>query len=390
MQNQLKNERLYYLDWLRVFAVMLLIPYHTGAIFANFDFHIKNNVTSTGLTIIDGFIDNWHMPLFFLLAGASTWFALNKRTPVVFIKERFLRLIVPLVFGIIIIVPPQTFYERIQKSGFSGNYFDFYSHLFDGTKGNLTWNHLWFLFYLFLISILVLPLILSWKSGRGASFIESLCKWLAKGHRIFLLFIPLAIIQMTLKVPYPGPQNIVSDWARILFMLVIFLYGVLFYIFPWFRESLERNLGVAFVTGVAISTFFIIVHLLDYRLVFGYNIINLLQLGINSLATLCWLIVLLGFSKRTLNFKNRFLEYASEAVLPIYIMHQTIIIIMGFYIVKTDFSLIVKYTLINVFSFVLIVAIYETTVKRFGVLRVLFGMRSMQKKNPSFALLNQV
>lgn len=382
MQNLLKNERLYYLDWLRVFAVMLLIPYHTGAIFANFDFHIKNNVTSTGLTIIDIFIDNWHMPLFFLLAGASTWFALNKRTQVAYIKERFIRLIVPLVFGIIIIVPPQTFYERIQKSGFSGNYFDFYSHLFNGfyPKGNLQWCHLWFLFYLFFISVSVLPLILNWKSGRGASFMESFCTYLAKGHRIFLLFIPLAIIQMTLKVAYPGPQNIVSDWARILFMIVIFLYGVLFYIFPWFRESLERNFGVAFATGVTISTFIIIMHLFNYRLVFGYNVPNLLQLGINSLATLCWLIVLLGFSQRTLNFSNRFLEYASEAVLPIYIIHQTIIIIFGYYIVNTDFSLIVKYILINMVSFVLIVAIYDTIVKRFGLLRFLFGMRSMQKK----------
>jgi len=209
---------------------------------------------------------------------------------------------------------------------------------------------------------------------------ESFCTYLAKGHRIFLLFIPLAIIQMTLKVAYPGPQNIVSDWARILFMIVIFLYGVLFYIFPWFRESLERNFGVAFATGVTISTFIIIMHLFNYRLVFGYNVPNLLQLGINSLATLCWLIVLLGFSQRTLNFSNRFLEYASEAVLPIYIIHQTIIIIFGYYIVNTDFSLIVKYILINVVSFVLIVAIYDTIVKRFGLLRFLFGMRSMQKK----------
>lgn len=365
-----------------MFAVMLLIPYHTGAIFANFDFHIKNNVTSTGLTIIDIFIDNWHMPLFFLLAGASTWFALSKRTKIAYIKERFLRLIVPLIFGIIIIVPPQTFYERIQKSGFSGNYLDFYSHLFNGfyPKGNLQWCHLWFLFYLFFISIAVLPLILNWKSGRGASCIESFCTWLAKGRRIFLLFLPLAIIQMTLKVAYPGPQNIVSDWARILFMLVIFLYGVLFYIFPWFRESFERNLGVAFATGVAILAFFIIIYLLDYRFVFGYNLPNLIQLGINSLATLCWLIVLLGFAHRTLNFSNRFLEYATEGVLAFYILHQTIVIISGYYIVNTDLSLIVKYIFINLVSFVVIVAIYDMIVKRFGVLRVLFGMRPMQKK----------
>lgn len=112
----------------------------------------------------------------------------------------------------------------------------------------------------------------------------------------------------------------------------------------------------------------------------GYNLPNLLQLGIKSLATLCWLIVLLGFSQRTLNFSNRFLEYVSEAVLPFYILHQTIIIILGYYIVQMDFSLIIKYIFINIFSFVLIVAIYETAVRRFGLLRVLFGMRSMQKK----------
>lgn len=365
-----------------MFAVLLLIPFHTGMIFVPWDFHIKNTVTSTGISIINSFIDNWHMPLFFLLAGASTWFALKKRPPAAYIKERFLRLIVPLVFGVFVIVPPQTFYERIQKSGFSGNYLDFYSHLLNGfyPKGNFTWNHLWFLLYLFIISVSVLPLILSWKSGRGASFLESFCAWLAKGRRIFLLFVPLAIIQMTLKVAFPGPQNIVSDWARILFMTFIFLYGILFYTFPWFGESLQRNLGVAFTGGMAIFAFFIILYFSGYKFVLGYNLPNLLQLGIKSLATLCWLIVLLGFSQRTLNFSNRFLEYVSEAVLPFYILHQTIIIILGYYIVQMDFSLIIKYIFINIFSFVLIVAIYETAVRRFGLLRVLFGMRSMQKK----------
>jgi glucan biosynthesis protein C len=382
MDSQLKDERLYYLDWLRVFAVMLLIPYHTGMIFVNWDFHIKNNVRSTGLTIINAFIDNWHMPLFFLLAGASTWFALKKRPAGAYIKERFLRLILPLVFGVLVIVPPQTFYERIQKSGFSGNYFDFCSHLFNGLypEGNLTWNHLWFLFYLFFISVAVLPLILRWKSGRGASSIESFCKWTAKGHRIFLLFIPLAIIQMTLKVAFPGPQNIVTDWARILFMLFIFLCGVLFYLVPGFREAIDRNLGAAFAIGVAIFAFFIILNYLNYKFIIGYNIPNLMQLGIKSLATWCWIIVLLGFAQRYLNFSNRFLDYANEGVLPIYILHQTIIIILGFYIVETEFSVITKYIFINIISLVLIMAIYEGLVRRFAALRFLLGMRPMPKK----------
>jgi glucan biosynthesis protein C len=259
MPNIPNNERLYYLDWLRVFAVLLLIPYHTGMIFVNVDFHIKNNVTSTGLTIVNGFIDNWHMPLFFFLAGASTWLALNKRKSAMYIKERFLRLIIPLIFGILIIIPPQTFYEIIQKTGFGGNYFEFYSQLFNGLYP-LTWNHLWFLFYLFIISLSALPLILSWKSGRSASYVENLSQWLAKGRHIFLLFIPLAIVQMTLKVAFPGPQNIITDWARILFMLLIFLYGVLFSISPKFRESLERNLWVAFVTGSAILGYYLTIY----------------------------------------------------------------------------------------------------------------------------------
>ncbi len=381
MEKQAKKERLYYLDWLRVFAVVLLIPFHTGMIFVTWDFHIKNNVTSVGLTIINAFIDNWHIPLFFLLAGASTYFALNKRSPGVYIKERFLRLIVPLIFGMLVIVPPQTFYERIQQSGFRGNYFDFYSHLFNGVypEGNLTWNHLWFLLYLFFISMSVLPLLLSLKSGRGASHLENLNAWLADGHRIFLLFIPLAIMQMTLKVAFPGPQNVVSDWARIVFMLLIFVYGAMFYSYRGYRESFARNMGIAFVTGVVILVFFVTLHFSAYRFTFGYNLPNLLQLAVKSLATLCWLIVLIGFAQRTVNFSNRFLEYASEAVLPFYILHQTVIIILGFHIVNTNYSLMAKYIFINVFSFILIVAIYDILVKRIGLLRFLFGMRPMDR-----------
>jgi glucans biosynthesis protein C len=378
MDEQLKIERLYYLDWLRVVAVLLLIPYHTGMIFVNVDFHIKNNVTSTGLTLINGFVDNWHMPLFFLLAGASTWFALKKRPPIAYIKERLSRLIIPLIFGILIIVPPQTYYEKIQKSGFTGNYFDFYSQLLKGLYP-MTWNHLWFLFYLFIISSSALPLILSWKSGKGTFFAENLGKWLAKGHRIFLLSVPLAIIQMTLKVEFPGPQNIVTDWARILFMLFIFLYGALFYIVPLVRDSLERNLWIAFFTGTAILAFYLTMYGLGYKIVFGYNLPNLIELGLESLATLCWLIVLLGLSQRLFNFSNSFLKYAAEAVLPVYILHQTIILIIGYHIVNYNLSLMVKYILINLISFIIIVTIYETIVRRIGLLRFLFGMRFKAK-----------
>jgi surface polysaccharide O-acyltransferase-like enzyme len=136
---------------------------------------------------------------------------------------------------------------------------------------------------------------------------------------------------------------------------------------------------VALVTGTAISAFYLTIYGLGYRLVFGYNLPKLIELGTESLATLCWLIVLLGWAQRILNHRNRFLDYASEAVLPIYILHQTIIICLGYYIVNTNLSLVIKYLLINFLSFILIIPIYDTIVRRIGVLRVLFGMRFKAK-----------
>lgn len=382
MKHATEHKRLDYLDWLRVFAVLLLVPFHTGMIFVFGDFHIKNGVSSTGLTIVNRFIDNWHMPLLFLLSGASTWFALKKRTRAEYIKERFLRLIIPLAFGMFVIVPPQTYFERLQKSGFQGSYGAFYGQLFNGVypEGNLTWNHLWFLLYLFLISMGVLPLILKWKSNCGAAWIQRLGTWLAGGRRIFLLCLPLVFIQMSLKVAFPGPQNLVNDLARIFFMLCIFLYGVLFFLVPGFNQALERNFKAALFAGLAVLCLLVGLHFADYHFVFGYNPPNLLQLGIRAMATLCWLIVFLALARKTLNFSNRFLKYANEAVLPFYILHQTVIIFIGYYLVQPHLSLMVKYLLINLFAFIITLALYAAVVKPIPLLRFLFGMRPKPKK----------
>lgn len=372
--------RWYYLDWLRVLAVILLVPFHTGMIFVVWDFHIKNAETSTGLTILNAFIDNWHMPLLFLLAGAATWLALNKRTAGDYARERTLRLIVPLLFGILVIVPPQTYCERLQKSGFRGSLFDLYAHLFNGVypQGNFTWNHLWFLPYLFLISLALLPLLRKWKRDHGRAPLQRLTGWLAKGRRVFLLALPLVVIQMSLKVAFPGPQNLVSDWARLVFMMVIFLYGVLFCSSSDLQRSLGRNRLPALAAGLAVFFAFVLLHIVDYRFDFGYNFPNLLQLGVKSVATWCWLIAILGFAQQYFAVGSRFLTYANEAVLPFYILHQTVIIVLGYPIVKTAHSLMAKYVLINVLSFLVTIALYDLLVKRWNVMRFFFGMRRLK------------
>lgn len=115
MTEQQSSSRVYFIDWLRIFAVLMLVPFHTGMIFVPWDFHIKNAELSGPLTDFNSFIHIWHMPLLFFLSGAGTWFALGFRSARQYVVERTRRLFIPLVFGTFVIVPPQTYYLSFRR-----------------------------------------------------------------------------------------------------------------------------------------------------------------------------------------------------------------------------------------------------------------------------------
>jgi hypothetical protein len=98
-----------------------------------------------------------------------------------------------------------------------------------------------------------------------------------------------------------------------------------------------------------------------------------------SLRSVCWIVAILGFGSRVLNFNNRFLGYANEAVLPFYILHQTVMLIIGFYVVQWNIGIWPKYLTISVTSFIAIMLIYELLIRRINVFRFLFGMRLKKK-----------
>ena len=146
-----KSVRRYDLDWLRVFAVLVLLCFHSARPFDEWGWHIKNETVSGFITSILQFINIWHMPLFFLLSGSAAWFALSLRPERSFAKERVKRLLIPLVFGMAVIIPSQVYIERIFRGQFEGSYFSFYIVAFSGSypEGNLSWHHLCFLLHHF-------------------------------------------------------------------------------------------------------------------------------------------------------------------------------------------------------------------------------------------------
>ncbi|MGL4292562.1 MAG: acyltransferase family protein, partial [Bacteroidales bacterium] len=149
------------LDNLRVLLFLLLILYHVGMFFCPWSFHFKNNEVVEWLVYPMLFLNQWRLPLLFVISGMGTAFALRIRSMTDFVKERNKRLLIPFLFGMLFIVPPQVYFERIVKSQFSGSYFGYLSEsAFTGAypDGNISWHHLWFILYLLLFSVILAPL----------------------------------------------------------------------------------------------------------------------------------------------------------------------------------------------------------------------------------------
>lgn len=162
------KERLYYIDWLRVLAFGLLFVFHAARFFDEYPWHVKNALHSDFVNIFVGFTHGWRMHLIFFISGVGTFFALKSRKGA-FVKDRFKRLIVPYLFGIILLIPPQKFYEAIFNGWYTGATLDFFTNYASwltirppgidlGWTGHLG-LHIWYLAFLFVMTLISLPLL---------------------------------------------------------------------------------------------------------------------------------------------------------------------------------------------------------------------------------------
>ena len=375
--------RLYYLDWLRVFAIGVVFFFHTNMFFTDYNFHLKNAETSLSSTIFMSFLSQWMMPLFFFIAGAAVYYALQVRNAHAFIRERGLRLIVPLAFGMFVIAPPQVYLERLANSEFVGTYPQFYPHYFDGVYGfggNFAslGLHLWFLFFLFIFSVITLPLLLP-KKESGKSIISRFTTLFERPWALILLFLPLVPTDVLTDIAGLGSiRGIFGGWIFFSYVL-FFIYGYLVISSTKIQEIIRRHCRMAFIMAVVTTVVFLILqYQLDIR-TYGTQG-NIGMIFLRTFGAWCWIIAILGFANRFLNFSNRFVRYANEAVLPFYVLHQTIILGIGFHVIQWNLGIPAKYAIISSTSFCAIMAAYELLIRRVNVFRVLFGMRPKKRQ----------
>jgi glucans biosynthesis protein C len=371
----MKN-RQYFIDWIRVIAFGILIFYHSGMFFVSWGWHVKNNIIANGFKVWMEMVNPWRLSLLFFISGVGVSFALKSRTGLQFVGERTKRLLIPLVFGMFVIVPPQIYFERLQAHDFSGSYAAFYPSVFEFVpypKGSFSWHHLWFVAYLWVFSLMATPLFLMIKK-RSFQFmnLENSTKSFLK---ILLFTLPLSITYWTLSQRWEVTHNLTSDWYNFTLSLLFFIYGYIIANQQFSWEVIEKYRKVFLSIGV-----FLIAFSKTYDALFGAipedGLGILIFNGIlKMLFVWCIILGLCGFAKHHLNVNNNFVQYANQAVYPFYILHQTITVTIGYYIADWEMAVIPKFIILVVGTFGFAFLIYHFLIKPFRVIRLLFGVK---------------
>ena len=373
--------RLHYVDWLRVLAILGVFLFHVTNVFNDADFHIKNAETSSAITIVQAFFFPWGMPLFFLIAGGSTWFALKRRTSGQYIRERTNRLFIPFVVGSVLLSPLELYLEwshKTQTSVFDGSFTQFLGTLPWGPNPRIfgvVGYHLWFLGFLFVFALLTLPLF-RWLQGEsGQRFVS----WLARVCRVrggILVFMLLPLVARLALQPFFPQQH---NWADFFSLLSFFVIGYVVVSEEQLRQAVRRDWPVTLVTGaVAFGTGVAIVFStgeLDIEAV-PHTLLDYVWWGSLVVCGWCWTCVAFSFGMRFLSFSNRLLRYGQESIVPFFVVHQPVIIAVSYYVVQWNMNLWLKLAVVGIGSFAISLGLYQFVIRRVGILRTAFGMKA--------------
>jgi len=369
--------------------MLAIFFFHSNRFFDVGGWHLKNADLSAVSTAFTGFLELWLMPLFFLLSGVGSWYALKSRSGGQYLLDRVKRLLIPLyTVGMFVVLLPQVYFEWVTNKGYTGTFGEmiplYLGSITDKLRAsplffNLFYGHLWFLQFLFLISLVTLPLLIYLKSEGGQELVQRLAAWCSRWGGVFLFLIPLALVRIGLKSFFAG--NI--TWADFVYYAVFFLIG---YIVPAdnrFTDSFKRCGWVCLALGIVGwggAGLFVFAFGYDYGGSESFSLMFVLFQIVMSIANWSWVVFILSLGVRYLSFSNKVVNYGNEAVLPFYVLHQTIILVVGWFVIPWDIGILPKYLIIIVVSFVLIMALYELLVRRINVLRFLFGMRPKTKR----------
>jgi len=375
--------RLYFLDWVRILAFFVLIAYHVGMYYVSWGWHVKSPHAGSGPEPFMLMSSPWRLTLLFFVAGAAAHFMLQKLPPGLFARRRSLRLLVPLLFGMLVIVPPQPYLEVVEKLGYADGYLAFMQRYLTAYNGFCqdgclllpTWNHLWFVAYLWVYTM-VLAACVALLSSKQVQALGLRTAALLQGWRLIVLpALFMALVRIGLADRFESTHALVDDWFNHATYLPIFLLGALVARSPRIWADLQGlrwlALGLALAGWATIVAWYAAPHH-EY----SAQMMAFWRPVMRCVYTLCaWsaIVAACGFARRHLDRDGPARRYLTDAVFPVYIVHQTLIVVLAHSFKPLHLAPGVEALLLMVLTATGSFALYEV-VRRLPWARPLFGL----------------
>jgi len=345
--------RRYDIDWLRILALALLIVYHVVVSFqpwATMIFFIQNEDSLEGLWIFMSLINIWRIPILFLVSGMGVRFAMERRNWKQLLKDRTIRLLIPLIFGFFFICPISVYIAMLHYGKVSG--WAYFPN--DG--------HLWFLGNIFLYVLLLLPFLTYLKNRPENIFFRALSKIMKFRGGLFLLALPVAVEAVLVNPEYFASyaKTLHGFWLG----MVCFMLG---YTFISIGNAFWKAVEIDRVIALALAILLYLVRLFLFGLEGPH--------ALTALESICWMLAIFGYGSSFLNKPSRKLSYFSKAVYPVYIVHMPIQYAFSYFIIPTALPATIKLVFIFAATFGGSLALYEYVIKRLKWIRPLFGMK---------------
>ena len=341
--------------------------------------HLKNNEIYPDLRWPMLFLNQWRLPILFVISGMGTYYAYSYRSPGQYSLERLGRLGIPLIFGMLFIVPPQVYLERLATGAFQGAYWEYFPTLaFQGIypEGNLSWHHLWFLPYL-----LVFSLLLAWPFRRIKDHPGAIVRWVTRrmktprGWLVFLL--PLYLWESLLEPFFPVTHALIGDWFALINFGTLFLYGFLLISGGQsFWENTIRYRRRNLFLGI--GSFFFLVVLWQFD---DSTLRHFTEAGLKVFNLWTWIFVLFGYAAVYLNKPSKLLRYCNRAVYPFYILHQTLTITIAYFIMGLNWGFWTKAIVLSIGTFGGCLLIYQLVIIPVKWFHPLFGLKPLKKSS---------
>ena len=386
-------QRRHDIDALRVIAFSLLILYHSAMVYvADWDFHIKSGYLSEWLQWPMLVLNRWRMPLLFMISGIAIGLARVEGRRLKFAAMRSWRLLLPLLFGMFVVVAVQAYCEGRANGHVQPGLWAFFARYwqvrawpagsFTGWEHGITWNHLWYLAYLWPYTMLLLAIMPALK--RAGTWLEDPPRQRMAGAA--LLLVPVAwlfAVRLWIAPRHPETHALFGDWTVHAESLPLFLLGYVLAASPWFWNRAERLRWKTLALALLAIATELGLRWLGRNLPAGplpewalhvpwHAIERIARAGYTWMA----LLALFGWGRLLLDRPFRWLPYCTEAVFPWYVLHQTLIVLLAYWLIPLRLGPVVEPLLVVGGTIVGCLLLHECLIRRVGVLRPLFGLKS--------------